>query len=344
MASNKAALVKELGGLIEVETIYTWVPGSGELLVQVEAVSFNPIDAKLQRSNLFQSQYPLIVGFTFAGTVTSIGPDVTSVKPGDRVVVARWGKAGGDNKFGALQKYALALEQNTLRLEPEITFEDASGVIANLATVVSALNIYMGLSLPPVTGKAQTNGKRILVYGGSSAVGGLAVKYATDAGYEVVTTSSPANRKLVEERNATHIIDHCQPKEDLLREIRAHGPYEGIFEAIGSRVTTQLMVELLQETGGRFFSTSPSPGDDRVPGNVQKKWAGYSETLVSQEENRELRGWYMERYLPEALKNRSVWPNPALWLKGGLNSAQEALDLLYDGKVSGKKVLLNPQE
>ncbi|KAJ5390160.1 alcohol dehydrogenase [Penicillium cataractarum] len=344
MTSNKAAWIKGPGSLVEVETVEKWVPGGGELLVQVEAVNFNPIDAKLQRSNIFQPQFPIIVGFTFAGTVTSTGPDVISVKPGDRVVVARWGQTGSDNKFGALQKYALALEENTLKLEPEISFEDASGVIANLATVVSALNIYMGLSLPPITGKALPNGKRVLVYGGSSAVGGLAVKYASDAGYEVVTTSSTANKKLVEERNAAHIIDHCQPKEDLLRELRGHGPYEGIFEAIGSQTTTQLVVELLRETGGQFFSTSPSPGDGQIPNNVQKKWAGYSETLASQEANRELRAWYLERYLPEALKNRSVWPNPALWLKGGLNSTQEALDLLYDGKVSGKKIFLNPQD
>ncbi|KAF3386221.1 Zinc-binding alcohol dehydrogenase domain-containing protein cipB [Penicillium rolfsii] len=344
MSSNKAAWIKKPGGLIEIEPVEKWVPERGELLVQVEAVNFNPIDAKLQRSDLFQPQYPLIVGFTFAGTVVVTGPDVSSVKPGDRVVVARWGKTGTDNKFAALQKYALALEENTLRLEPEISFEDASGVIANLATVVSALNIYMGLALPPATGKAQPNGKRILVYGGSSSVGGLAVKYATDAGYEVVTTASMANKKLVEDRNASYIIDHSQPKEDILRDLRAHGPYEGIFEAIGSQTTTQLMVELLRETGGRFFSTSPSPGDDQIPKNVQKKWAGYSETLASEEANRALRAWYMGNYLPEALKNRSVWPNPALWLKGGLQSAQEALDLLYDGKVSGKKVYLNPQD
>ncbi|OOQ83414.1 alcohol dehydrogenase [Penicillium brasilianum] len=344
MTSNKAAWIKKAGSLIEVETVVNWVPDSGELLVQVEAVNFNPIDAKLQRSDIFQPQYPLIVGFTFAGTVTSTGPGVSSVKPGDRVVVGRWGKAGSDNKFGALQKYALALEEYTLKLEPEISFEDASGVIANLATVVSALNIYMGLSLPPTVGKAQPNGKRVLVYGGSSAVGGLAVKFASDAGYEVVTTSSMSNKKLVQERHAAHIIDHGRPNEDILRQLRTHGPYEGIFEAIGSQKTTQLMVELLRETGGQFFSTSPSPGDDQIPSNVQKKWAGYSETLVSEEDNRALRVWYLENYLPGALKNRSVWPNPALWLKGGLNSAQEALDLLYDGKVSGKKIYLNPQE
>lgn len=49
MTSNKAAWIKKPGGLIEVETVEKWVPDCGELLVQVEAVNFNPIDAKLQR-------------------------------------------------------------------------------------------------------------------------------------------------------------------------------------------------------------------------------------------------------------------------------------------------------
>jgi NADPH:quinone reductase-like Zn-dependent oxidoreductase len=134
-------------------------------------------------------------------------------------VVARWGKTRYDNKFRALQKYALALEENTLRLDLKTTFEDASGVIANLATVVSALNIYMGLALPPVTGKAQRNRKQILVYGGSSAVGGLAIKYATDAGYDIITTSLITNRMLVEGRSATHIINHYLPKGEIIQEI-----------------------------------------------------------------------------------------------------------------------------
>jgi NADPH:quinone reductase-like Zn-dependent oxidoreductase len=117
------------------------------------------------------------VGFTFAGTVISTGPDVCSVKPGDRVVVARWGWAGSDNRFGALQKYALALEENMLRLEPEITIGDASGVIANLATVVSALSIYMGLSLPPATGKVQRKANTLVWWIISSGGTGRKVCY-----------------------------------------------------------------------------------------------------------------------------------------------------------------------
>ncbi|GKZ40032.1 hypothetical protein AbraIFM66950_002028 [Aspergillus brasiliensis] len=343
--SNQAGWIKKPHGRVEVETVEQWVPGRGELLVRVEAASFNPIDAKIQRLDLFRSQYPLILGFTFAGTVVSTGPGITSVQPGDRVVVARWGEQpGADPRFGALQRYALATEHNTLRLEPETTFADAAGLIANLATVISALTIYMGISKPPVIGTAPPTGKRILIYGGSSAVGGLAVQYATAAGYEVVTTSSAANRSLVEKRNPTHIIDHSRPDEDVIREMRENGPYEGIFEAIGSSTTTQRMVALLRDTGGQFFSTSPSPGDEAIPEGVKKVWAGYSETLVSEPAHRELRTWYMEVYLPAALKKGTMWPNPSLRLEGGLHSAQKALDLLYEGHISGQKIFINPQE
>lgn len=49
MTSNKAAWIKGPGSLIEVEAVEKWAPDCGELLVQVETVNFNPIDAKLQR-------------------------------------------------------------------------------------------------------------------------------------------------------------------------------------------------------------------------------------------------------------------------------------------------------
>ncbi|KAH0594572.1 hypothetical protein MHUMG1_07405 [Metarhizium humberi] len=342
MTSNKAAYIKTRHAPVEVEATEVWVPGHGEVLVRNEAISFNPIDAKIQRLDLFQSTYPLVGGFTFAGTVVDVGPGVTSVQPGDRVAVARWGTAASENKSGAWQQYAIGLEEYLVRLAPETSLEVGSGVIANLATVVSALTIHMGLSKPPVAGRSEPNGKRIFVYGGSSAVGGLAVKYASDAGYHVVTTSSPRNRELVEQRKAAHIIDHTQPREDLVMEILAHGPYDGVFDSIGSSEATQLMGELLRDTGGLFFATGPTPEDNALPTNVQKKWAGYSDILVSEAANKGLRDWYLRSYLPAALKSGQVWPNPAVKVEGGLGSVQRALDLMFDGKVTGSKLVVNP--
>ncbi|GES57182.1 alcohol dehydrogenase [Aspergillus terreus] len=344
MEQNRAAIIQEAHGSVVVEPVETWVPGPGEVLVRNEAISFNPIEAKIQKWDMFKSTYPAITGFTFGGTVLQVGPEVASVQPGDRVAVARWGWTGSDNKFGAFQKYPLALEQNLIKLESHVSLHTAAGVIANLSTVVAALSICMGLEFPPVTGKAKRNGQRIFVYGGSSSVGGLAVQYASDAGYDVVTTSSPHNQETVQARGPSYIIDHTQPRDKLLADIHAHEPYAGIFDAIGTSEVTELMGQLLAESGGLFFSTSPTPVDDQLPKNVEKKWSGYSEVLVSDPQNRDARKWYLEEYLPTGLHNGRIRSNPALHVPGGLEAVQEALDLLYDGKVSGKKVFVNPQE
>ncbi|KAF9883577.1 hypothetical protein FE257_003176 [Aspergillus nanangensis] len=344
MDNNKAAVIKEAHAPITVEPAQSYTPGTGEVLVRNEAISFNPIEAKIQKWDMFKSKYPAITGFTFGGTVLQIGVDVTSVKPGDRVAAARWGWTGGDDRFGAFQQYPLALEQNLIKLDPQGSLEHASGVIANLATAIAAVSICMGLKFPPVTGKAEKTGNKVFIYGGSSSVGGLAVKYASDAGYDVVTTSSPKNWQLVESREPTHIIDHTQSRDKVIAETQAHGPYVGYLEAIGSAEVTELMGELLSEKGGVFFSMSPTPVDGQLARNVEKKFFGYSEVLVSDPENQKARKWYMEEYLPEGLRNGNIFSNPILCVSGGLGAVQEALDLLYDGKVSGQKVVVNPQE
>ena len=123
-----------------------------------------------------------------------VGSGVDSTKPGDRVSVARWGKIVSDARFGAYQKYPLAIEENTAKIGPGVQLDDASGVIINLATVVSALSIHMGLDRPPITGKAAASGKTLLVYGGSSNLGGLAVKYVED-------TVSPFSSPLIVARD-----------------------------------------------------------------------------------------------------------------------------------------------
>ncbi|KAJ5108450.1 chaperonin 10-like protein [Penicillium angulare] len=344
MEMNKAAILKTPRALLEIEQIETWLPGVGEVVVRNEAIAFNPIEAKIQRLEMFDIEYPAVLGYTFGGTIESVGPGVDSFKSGDRVAVARWGRAASDIRFGAFQKYPLALEENLVKLDAQTSLHEGCGVMANLATVVAALSICMNLGYPPINARANRNGKKILIYGGSSSVGGLAVQYAVDAGYEVVTTSSLANWSLVQRRDASCIIEHTKPKEELLESIKMHGPYDGIFDAIGSPEVTSLLGELLAGNGGTFWSTSPTPVDKDLPKNVKKEWASYSDVLVGQEANQEAKMWYLHEYLPESLSSGRIFSNPSDIVPGGLGSVQNVLDTFMDGKISGKKVFVNPQE
>jgi NADPH:quinone reductase-like Zn-dependent oxidoreductase len=60
-------------------------PGNEEVLIKVEYAAMIPPDAYIVDRGIFVSEYPFILGFTTAGTISSVGRDVKDLKPGDRV-------------------------------------------------------------------------------------------------------------------------------------------------------------------------------------------------------------------------------------------------------------------
>ena len=85
----KAVRVHQYGGLeaLQVEEVPTPAPGAGEARVKIEAAGVNFIDI-YHRIGRYQGALPLTLGQEAAGTVDAVGPGVTEVKPGDRVVYA----------------------------------------------------------------------------------------------------------------------------------------------------------------------------------------------------------------------------------------------------------------
>ena len=84
-SQQKALLLQSKLGQFAVETVPVSKPGSGEILVKVEAAALNPLDWKIQAYGLIVEKYPAILGFDGSGTVVEVGEDVTSFAVGDRV-------------------------------------------------------------------------------------------------------------------------------------------------------------------------------------------------------------------------------------------------------------------
>lgn len=254
----------------------------------------------------------------------------------------------GKPEYGAYQRYAVATAASSCKLPESVTLEAGATTIMNLAAVASALSLHMKFDRPALDGSKPTpKNQKAFIYGGSSSCGGLAINYLTAAGYEVVTTSSPQHKSYVQSLNPSMtVLDHTLPQSDLLEQIRANGPYIAIFDTISIEPTTKLFVEYLTNLpeGGEYWTVQPQMGPGphtAIPDNVKRSFAGYTYAF-SLPENQEYARWFFEELVPKGLESGIIKPTRAQWLQGGLEKCQEALDMMRENRVSGRKLVLDP--
>jgi NADPH:quinone reductase-like Zn-dependent oxidoreductase len=343
---NKAAWISEAKADFSVGSApYPPNPGPQEILVKNLSIATNPVEAKIQKFAMFPLEYPNILGSSFAGTIEAVGPEVDVFKIGDRVVVQKGlGPASADPKYGVYQQYALAKTPYVSKLEDKTSLDDASASIANVATVVAALTLVMGLERPLLSAKSNSIGKKLLVYGGSTSLGGLAIQYASQAGYIVVTTSSPKNKAAVKAAGPAKIIDHTQSTEEIAESLKAEGPFDYVFETVGTPLVVSLIAKQLESQGGGvIFSVMPALAPEDLGVGVERKFFPYS-SLLEEEANDELRKWLYDDYLPKGLATGKIIPTKVEKLPGGLSALQSALDRHLSGSVSGVKLVVDPSE
>jgi NADPH:quinone reductase-like Zn-dependent oxidoreductase len=167
------------------------------LLVQVKAVSVNPVDRKIRQGvlSLIQgSKFPRIIGSDFAGIVMQVAPEITDFKSGDRVYGAISAFSG---KPGALAEIA-NVHQKDVRAMPEwLSFEEAASL------PIAALTALNGLRRCGVR-----QGTRILVNGATGGVGHFGVQAAKAKGAHVTATCSTGNMALARELGADEVFGY----------------------------------------------------------------------------------------------------------------------------------------
>jgi NADPH:quinone reductase-like Zn-dependent oxidoreductase len=91
------------------------------------------------------------------------------------------------------------------------------------------------------------HGKKILIWGGSSAMGSLSISYAKAAGYTVISTSSPHNFDLLKKSGADHVFDHSDPA--TVSAIRQLFPIDYWFDTIALKASLSTIVKILVPEG-----------------------------------------------------------------------------------------------
>lgn len=182
-----------------------------DLLVEVKAVSVNPVDVKV-RSGIIPSRGPVQqIGWDAAGIVRAVGNQVSYFKVGDRV----W-YAGDLQRAGSNAQFQLVDERIVGHAPKNLSFAEAAALPLTSLTAWELLFDRLKVQHADPT---QTN--RLLVIGAAGGVGSVLVQLARAlTGFTVIGTASrPETREWVQARGAHHVINHHQPWLPQLQQL-----------------------------------------------------------------------------------------------------------------------------
>jgi NADPH:quinone reductase-like Zn-dependent oxidoreductase len=207
----KAYTLNEAGGVenLVLSEIEQPNPKADEVLVEIKAISINPVDVKVRAveevlNMIVGTERPVILGWDIAGKVTAVGENVTQFEPGDSV----FGMVNFPGHGKGYAEYVAAPKSHLAKMPANTSFEDAA------ATTLAAL-IALQVLQPRVK-----QGDRVLIHAGSGGVGHFAIQIAKHLGAYVVSTSSAKNRDFVMSLGADEHIDYREQKfEEVVSDI-----------------------------------------------------------------------------------------------------------------------------
>ncbi|KAL3466930.1 chaperonin 10-like protein [Aspergillus heterothallicus] len=324
-------------------------PGENEVLIRLVATDSNPKDWKASRNH--EEGQGINQGDDISGIVEAVGSSVHEYSPGDRV-------AAFHRMFqphGSYAQYAIAPASTTFRLPPNISFE--AGATLPLASMTAALALYQNLSLPLPWNPPRTE-TPVLIYGGASAVGAYALKFAKLSGLSPIITVAGNGIDFVKSLNAAdYIIDYrSENVVEAVQRALAGKKLHHAFDAVSYNRSYANIVAVLQASGGGQIDMVDPPSDDSANPD-REKWvwpAGieFTRTFVSSAYGTAHRfrnerqaaddgefAYVFYRYISRLLAEGKLAPHPFEVRPNGLEGVAEGIQLLYDRKVSAKKLV-----
>jgi NADPH:quinone reductase len=187
-------------------------PSGRDLLVEVKAISVNPVDTKQRRPKDKVETTARVLGWDAAGTVVAVGPDCKLFKPGDDVFYA------GDITRGGSNSQLHVVDERIVGRKPrKLSFAESAALPLTALTAWEALYDRLQIARPP----AKSPGS-ILIFGGAGGVGSLAIQFAKKlTGMNVIATASrPESSEWVFLLGADRVVDH---HGDIAAQLSASG-------------------------------------------------------------------------------------------------------------------------
>jgi NADPH:quinone reductase-like Zn-dependent oxidoreductase len=175
-------------------------------------------------------------------------------------------------------------------------------------------------------------------------MGSLSISYAKQAGYTVISTSSPHNFDLLRDCGADHVFDHSDP--ETIKKIQELFPIDYWFDTISLKPSVSTILKILAPEGkpvvkAKLLVLLPPAmfGITEFPEGITVQFYRFS---THPPENADWGKYFLARggFLEKAIKSEALKGVPAEVI-GGLGSAADGIEQVHAG-VSGKKIVVHP--
>jgi len=268
----KAVLFHEHGGpeVLKYEDAPDPKPGRGDVLIEVKATSINHIDIFLRRGMPgVRVPLPKIAGCDAAGIIKEVGPDVSGLKPGDRVTINPGISCGhcefcasgfgsqcttyamvGEHIDGAYAQLLRVPAHIVLPIPDSLSFEEAAAAPLVFLTAWSMM-----------VGKGDIRpGEDVLILGAGAGVGTAAIQIAKLVGCRVIATAS-TDEKLARAKQlgADILINYRKEEFDKrVRDITNKRGVDVVIDYIGADTWVQSLRSARK--GGRVLTCGATTG------------------------------------------------------------------------------------
>ncbi|WP_035387438.1 zinc-binding alcohol dehydrogenase family protein [Ferrimonas senticii] len=207
VAYQQSLPATEINALQDVELPKPQAQGR-DLLVEVKAISVNPVDTKVRQRVSVEGDQWKVLGWDAAGVVVEVGPEVSDYKVGDQVFYA-----GDLTRQGSNAEYQLVDERIVGRKPQSLSFAEAAALPLTAITAYELLFDRLKV--------ASEAPKKLLIVGAAGGVGSIMVQLAKQlTQLQVIGTASRAESvQWLQELGADKVINHRKPLSEELAAI-----------------------------------------------------------------------------------------------------------------------------
>jgi zinc-binding alcohol dehydrogenase family protein len=187
------------------------VAGPRDLLVEVKAISVNPVDTKIRKNVQPEDGQAKVLGWDVAGIVKAVGSEVSLFRPGDKVFYA-----GSLIRPGANSELHVVDERIVGHMPKSLSFAHAAALPLTAITAWELLFERLQVAEGNVDQK-----QSLLIVGAAGGVGSILTQLARQlTALKVIGTASrPETTAWVRELGAHDVLDHSQPLSEELKRI-----------------------------------------------------------------------------------------------------------------------------